>query len=266
MFGSVVIFGAPLTVAAVMLSPQGLNFVVNGIVRYSGVVLLLLPFAAWPVFLAQAVVPPPGQGRLRAIVSLWLGGSVLVSAVMNLLGSMLDYSPHPLNFNPEGHRLIAYNPRAGLILGGFMLCMLVATGVWGVLARVLPIGFVRRGAVVTGLLLFGAVAGLGYALSPPSTSAVAQPIWPQGQGQASAASRPAHVEDGGDYWQPEDGYHWLTAHQDDLRVKWKPGSPSRWRPHVVASDEEGEWEAQDGYRWVDPDRPKDYRVMPISAR
>jgi hypothetical protein len=91
-------------------------------------------------------------------------------------------------------------------------------------------------------------------------------MWPQGQGQASAALRPAHVEEVNGYWQPEDGYHWLTAHQDDLRVKWRPGSASRWRRHVVASDEEGEWEAEAGYVWVDPDRPKDYRVRPIAAR
>ena len=175
MIGVVLIFGPPLVVAATMLSPQGLDYTVNGVVRYAGLVLLLLPFAAWPVFLAQAVAPPPGQSRLRAIVGLWLGGAILASAVMNLLGSMLDYSPHPLNLNPEGHRLIAYDPRAGLILGGFTLCMLVAFGTWGLLARVLPIRHVLRGAVVTGIVLFCAVAGLGYALSPQGPgSAVAQ--------------------------------------------------------------------------------------------
>jgi hypothetical protein len=116
MMGVVMIFGPPLVVAATMLSPQGLNFVVNGMVRYAGLVLLLSPFAAWPIFLAQAVAPPPGQGRLRAIVGLWLGGAVLVSAVMSLLAGMLGYSAHPLNFDPSGHELIPYTPHGGFLL------------------------------------------------------------------------------------------------------------------------------------------------------
>src|SRR5438105_2959479 len=143
-----------------MLAPQGLDYILNGVVRYAGVGLLLMPFAAWPIFLAQAVAPAPGQGRLRAIVGLWLGGAVLVSAVMNLLGSMLGYSAQPLNFDPAGHQLVPYTPQGGFLLGGFTVCMLLATGVWGVLARVLPIRHVLRGAVATGLVLVCAVAGL----------------------------------------------------------------------------------------------------------
>jgi len=160
----VLIFGPPLVVAATMLSPQGLDYILNGIVRYAGVALVALPIFAWPSFFIQAVAPPPGQGRVRAIISLWLGGAVLASAVLNLLCSMLGYSPHPLNFDPSGHQLIAYDPQAGVLLGGFTLCMLVSCGIWGVLARVLPGGLALRGAIVTGLLLFGTVAALGYAL------------------------------------------------------------------------------------------------------
>ena len=52
MIGVVLIFGPPLVVAATMLAPQGLDYILNGIVRYAGLVLLLLPFAAWPIFLA----------------------------------------------------------------------------------------------------------------------------------------------------------------------------------------------------------------------
>ena len=266
MIGVVLIFGPPLVVAATMLAPQGLDYILNGTVRYAGLVLLLLPFAAWPIFLAQAVSPPPGQSRFQAIMSLWLGGAILVSVVMNLLGSMLGYSAQPLNFDPTGHQLIPYTPQGGFLLGGFTVCMLVGTGTWGLLARVMPIRHVLRGALITGLVLFGAVAGLGYALSPPPTSAVAQPMWPQGQGQASAALRPAHVEDGGDHWQSEDGYDWVTAERHDLRVTWRPGLRSRRHPHVVASDQEGAWDADAGYVWVDPDRPKDYRVRPSAAR
>ena len=90
---------------------------------------------------------------------------------MNLLATMLEYSPHPLRLDPTGHELIVYNPRAGFMLGAFALCMLVSCGIWGVLARIASANFVLRGAVATGLLLFGAVAGLGYVLSSPQAPA-----------------------------------------------------------------------------------------------
>ena len=76
MFGITLIFGVPLTVAAVLLSPQGLDYILNGIVRYSGVVLLLLPFAAWPIFWRKQLPRRPasvGSGRLLACG--WAGPS-----------------------------------------------------------------------------------------------------------------------------------------------------------------------------------------------
>ena len=164
----VLLFVPPLIVAATMLCPEGLGYTINGVVSYAGIMLLLLPIAAWPLFLIQAVAPPPGQSRFQAIISTWLGGAALVSAVMNLLASMLEYSPNPVHFDPTGHELIPYNPRAGFLLGGFVICMLISCGIWGVLARIASAKFVLRGAVATGLLLFGAVAGLGYVLSTQS--------------------------------------------------------------------------------------------------
>src|SRR5438105_12830527 len=80
----VLIFGPPLIVASTMLSPQGFAFTMNAVVGYAGIMLLLLPIGAWPLLLIQAVAPPPGQSRVRAITSTWLGGAALVSAVMNL--------------------------------------------------------------------------------------------------------------------------------------------------------------------------------------
>jgi hypothetical protein len=171
MIGVILIFGPPLVVAATMLSPQGLAYTVNAVVGYAGIMLLLMPIAAWPLFLIQAVAPRPGQSRLRAIINTWLGGAVLSSAVMNLLASMLEYSPDPLHFNPTGHALIPYDPQTGFLLGAFAICMLVSTGCWGVLARVLPGGVTLRGAIMTGLLLFGAIASIGYVLSPQKPSA-----------------------------------------------------------------------------------------------
>jgi hypothetical protein len=170
------LFGPPLIIAAIMLSPQGFAYTVNAVLGYAGIMLLLLPIAAWPLFLIQAVAPPPGQSRLRAIISTWIGGAALVSLVMNLLATMLEYSPNPLHFDPTGHELIAYNPRAGFLLGAFTGSMLAACGIWGVLARIASAKFVVRGAVATGLLLFGVVAGLGYVLS--SSQAPAPTISP----------------------------------------------------------------------------------------
>jgi hypothetical protein len=171
----VLLFGPPLIIAAIMLSPQGFAYTVNAVVGYAGIMLLLLPIAAWPLFLIQAFAPPPGQSRLQAIISTWIGGAALVSLVMNLLATMMEYSPNPVHLDPTGHELIAYNPRAGFLLGGFAICMLVSCGIWGVLARIASAKFVVRGAVATGLLLFGAVAGLGYVLSSSQAPARSAP-------------------------------------------------------------------------------------------
>src|SRR5438552_7246261 len=122
----VLIFGPPLIVASTMLSPQGFAFTINAVVGYAGIMLLLLPFAAWPVFLIQAALPPSGQSRLQAIISTWLGGAALVSLVMNLLATMMEYSPNPLHFDPTGQELIAYNPRAGILIGAYTGSMLLA--------------------------------------------------------------------------------------------------------------------------------------------
>jgi hypothetical protein len=98
----ILIFGVPLVIAATMLSPQGLDYTVSAVVRYGGIMLLLLPIAAWPLFLIQAVAPLPGQSRVQAVISTWLGGAVLASAVINFLAATLGYSPNPLHFDRLG--------------------------------------------------------------------------------------------------------------------------------------------------------------------
>ena len=82
------------------------------------------------------------------------------------LAAVLDYSPTASGFDAAGHTLFPYAPQAGFLLGGFTLCMLVSTGLWGAVARIASREFMVRAAILTGLLLFGAVAGIGYALSP----------------------------------------------------------------------------------------------------
>src|ERR1051325_8029638 len=109
------IFVPPIIMAATMLSPQGLGYTIHAVIGYSGITLLLLPIAAWPLFLIQAVAPLKGQGRIRAVLSTWLGGAWPSSAVMNLLASMMDHSLHQTPLDPPAHNLIAYNPHAGFL-------------------------------------------------------------------------------------------------------------------------------------------------------
>jgi hypothetical protein len=53
---------------------------------------------------------------VAAILEVWLGGTVLVAAVFNLLKAVHDYSPA----RPGP------NPMAGFLLAGFVLCMFVS--------------------------------------------------------------------------------------------------------------------------------------------
>jgi hypothetical protein len=116
---------------------------------------LLLPFAGWRVFLTVFAFPPAGTGRVAAVLNLWLGGTVMVVAVINLAIAVLDYSP--MRPGP--------NPTVGFLLAGLVLCMFVSCGVWGALAPILRREVAVRGALTTGALLFVAVATLGFLVS-----------------------------------------------------------------------------------------------------
>jgi hypothetical protein len=54
---------------------------------------------------------------------------------------------------------------AGFLLAGFVLSMFVSSGVWGALSPILPREVAIRGALVTGCVLFGVAATLGYLVS-----------------------------------------------------------------------------------------------------
>jgi len=79
----------------------------------------------------------------------------MVAAVFNLLMAVLDYSPA----RPGP------NPTAGLLLAGFTVCMFVSSGIWGAFAAILPPKVSVGGALMTGALLFLAVATLGFLVS-----------------------------------------------------------------------------------------------------
>jgi hypothetical protein len=73
-------------------------------------------------------------------------------AVFNLLFAIFRYSP--TRPGPS--------PRIGFLIAEFTICMLVATGVFGGFAAIFPREILIRCAVVSGFLLFVAVATLGF--------------------------------------------------------------------------------------------------------
>jgi hypothetical protein len=151
MLDVLLIFSVPMILAAVLISPSALHDLVHG-VPYYAIMGLILPFAAWRTLLITIVFPMSGSGRIAAVIKVWLGGTVMVAAVINLLYAAANYSP--IRPGP--------NPTAGFLLAGLTLCMFVSTGVWGAFASVLPRDLAIRGALVTGFMLFLAVATLGF--------------------------------------------------------------------------------------------------------
>ena len=151
MLGMVLIFALPMILSAALISPSALHDLVHG-VPYYAIMGLILPFAAWRTFLTTFVFPMSGSGRVAAVLKLWLGGTVMVAAVINLLYAAANYSP--IRPGP--------NPTAGFLLAGLVLCMFVSCGVWGAFVPILPRDLAIRGALATGFLLFLAVATLGF--------------------------------------------------------------------------------------------------------
>lgn len=143
------IFGVPMILAAVLISPSALHHLVHGAAFYA-VIALALPFIGWRTFLAVFAFPPSGNDRVAAVLTTWVGGTALVAAVFNLLIAVADYSPA----RPGP------NPTAGFLLAGFVLCMFISSGVWGAVAPILPPKVAVGGALVTGVLLFLDVATL----------------------------------------------------------------------------------------------------------
>lgn len=148
-----VIFGVPMMIAAVLISPTGLHNLIHSAVLCVALGLLL-PFAGWPIFLTVFALPLSGTGPVAAVLRLWLAGTVMATAVINLIIAVMDYSPARPGLNPT----------AGFLLAGFVVCMLVACGVWGGFAAILPPHIAISGALATGSLLFVAMAGLGFLL------------------------------------------------------------------------------------------------------
>lgn len=151
----VLIFAIPLFIAAMMISPTGMS--VWGVSLLIGLVLVASPVLAWPSFLIQGIFPPGGQSRVMAILSLWLGGALVLTGLACFIVEAGDYRP-TTSVDASAHWLVPYSPQAGLRLGLFVICMLVSSGFWGAFARILPPAVAMGGAVVTGCMLFLMIA------------------------------------------------------------------------------------------------------------
>ena len=151
--GIILIFAVPMVIAALLISPTAFHNLIHGLPLYA-VLGVIVPIVGWRTFLIEFAVPRAADTRLAAVIRVWVVGTVMVAAVFNLLMAVLDYSP--MRPGP--------NPTAGFLLAGFVLCMFVSCGVWGALAPILP-PKVAVGGLVTGSLLFVAVAMLGFMVS-----------------------------------------------------------------------------------------------------
>jgi hypothetical protein len=152
--GIILIFAVPMVIAGLLISPTGFHDLIHGLPLYA-VLGVALPIAGWRTFLIEFALPQVADTRLAAVLRVWVVGTVMVAAIFNLLMAVLDYSPA----RPGP------NPTAGFLLAGFVVCMFVSCGVWGAVASVLPPKVAIGGALVTGSLLFVAVATLGFMVS-----------------------------------------------------------------------------------------------------
>jgi hypothetical protein len=100
------IFGAPMLISEAMINPEGLHL--RGLITYTAVMLIVMPFAGWQLLLTQFVLPTAGRSRLGAVASLWFGGTLVGVAVIFWLYSVLSYPRPGARIDPMGHLLIPF--------------------------------------------------------------------------------------------------------------------------------------------------------------
>lgn len=157
MYAITAIFGVPLLVAGAMIDPQGLHL--SGLIMYAAIMLVVMPFLGWQLLATEFVFPSAGRTRLGAVIGLWIGGTLVAVAAISFIASALSYPRPSVAIDPSGHMLIPFEPRAGLAIGLFALCMLVSTGVWGAAASILRPEVAISGALISGCVLFLVVYG-----------------------------------------------------------------------------------------------------------
>jgi hypothetical protein len=152
--GIVLIFAVPMIVAALLISPTAIHNLIHGLPLYA-VLGLIVPIVGWRTFVIEFALPRAADTRLAALIRVWVVGTVMVAAVINLLMGALDYSPA----RPGP------NPTAGFLLGGFVVCIFISAGVWGAFTAILPPKVAIGGILTTGALLFLGVVTLGFLVS-----------------------------------------------------------------------------------------------------
>jgi hypothetical protein len=163
MLGIVLIFGLPLLLAGAMIDPAGLHL--GGLLAYTAITFVALPFVGWGSFLLVAAFPAAGESRSRSVLTFWLGGSVTATAVTSFIASAMSYPRPGARIDLIGHMLIPYAPRAGLAIGLLALCMLISTGVWGAISPILRPDVAIKGALICGCMLFTVTYVLGWFLA-----------------------------------------------------------------------------------------------------
>jgi hypothetical protein len=151
-----------MLLAGAMIDPGGLHL--GGLLTFTAIVAVALPFIGWPSLLLSAAFPPAGKSRLRSVVTFWIGGSVTATAVIWFIGSVLSYPRPGTAIDPNGHLLIPFAPRFGVGLGLLCLSLLVSCGCWGAIAPILRPQVALMGALITGCVLFLVVYGAGWLL------------------------------------------------------------------------------------------------------
>jgi hypothetical protein len=162
-FAVAAIFGVPMLIAGTMTNPEGLHLL--GLVNYTLVMLMLMPFGGgWLLLVTQLVVPTAGRTRLGAVFNTWVGGTLLAVAVIFWLASLLSYDPSGLRVDWSAHVLIPYMPKTGIAVGLFFLCMLVSSGIVGAISPILRPETAIGSALVGGIALFTLLYAAGWFL------------------------------------------------------------------------------------------------------
>jgi hypothetical protein len=117
-----------MLLAGAMIDPGGLNIDpgglhLGGLITFAAIIAVALPVIGWPSLLLSAAFPLAGKSRLRSVVTFWVGASVMATAVIWYIGSVLSYPRPGAQIDPVGHLLIPYAPKTGLAIGLFALCM-----------------------------------------------------------------------------------------------------------------------------------------------
>jgi hypothetical protein len=151
-----------MLLAGAMIDPGGLHM--RGLLTFTVIVAVVLPFIGWPSLLLSAAFPPAGVSRLRSVATFWIGGSVTATAVISFVSSVLSYPRPSARVDPSGHLLIPFAPRFGLALGLLCLSLFVSCGCWGAIAPILRPQVALLGALISGCVLFLVVYGAGWLL------------------------------------------------------------------------------------------------------